>query len=484
MFPEAVHNKTMLPGGPLLARLAWRPQLQLRRVLVQGATLPAQRSESSDQRRGQGRRFAPLIGATGALLGAAVVSEEERKRRKTASFFPSIKAEEDSSCEFDHGPINVETAKLRLQASPGDPVGRYLVRKCNGDDVVSYITNKGNIAHVIVPQRQNSTLLTQNINLNTLQERVSCVAEKFGINLLYPVTNEDQEGNITIEDNEDVPGSAKKCHICEEPVEQQYHVQNHRIKSCDICFEIVSSNAFDNHRKSHNLPTYHCQQCEYKAKYRTHLVNHVARKHSGQCLPFKCTVCGIDLKTIEQLENHKNRAHGTRFLCSFCDKTFAYRKDKKKHEIRDHSGNEEGTEAGVDEEEAGAESLTVSGVESLGEEEAAPGGGPRPGQSLLRPHTAADTPPVPQLPPGAGAGDSNLNQRDERRRTRVTREHLCPHCQRPFHRQAAVKIHLDMDRCPSAPKVRPVMTPYQVYDFASGPYIQQRGREPVKVSDI
>ena len=455
MFPEAAHYKTMLPGGPLLARLAWRPQLQLRRVLVQCATLPAQRSESSDQRRGQGRRFAPLIGATGALIGAAVVSEEERKRRKTASFFPSIKAEEESSCECDHGPINVEAAKLRLQASPGDPVGRYLVRKCNGDDVVSYITNKGDIAHVIVPQRQNSTLLTQNKNLNTLQDRVSCVAEKFGINLLYPVTNEDQEGNITIEDNEDVPGSAKKCHICEEPVEQQYHVQNHRIKSCDICFEIVSSNAFDNHRKSHNLPRYHCQQCEYKAKYRTHLVNHVARKHSGQCLPFKCTECGINLKTIEQLENHKNRAHGTRFLCSFCDKTFAYRKDKKNHENRDHSGNEEVTEAGVDEEEAGAELLPVSGVESLGEDEAALGGGPRPGQSLLRPHTAADTPPVPQLPPGAGAGDSNLNQRDQRRRTRVTREHPCPHCQRPFHRKAAVKIHLDMDRCPSAPKVRP-----------------------------
>ena len=163
---------------------------------------------------------------------------------------------------------------------------------------------------------------------------------------------------------------------------------------------------------------------------------------------------------------------------------------------------EEGTEAGAEEEdtvEAAAESLTVSGVESLGEDEAALGGGvmlpagPRPGQSLLCPHTAADTPPVPQLPPGAGAGDSNLNhrdqrrrtrggavaggagagdsnlnQRDQRRRTRVTREHPCPHCQRPFHRKAAVKIHLDMDRCPSAPKVRPRMTPYQVYDFVSG----------------
>ena len=465
----------MLPGGPLLARLAWRPQLQLRRVLVQCATLPAQRSESSDQRRGQGRRFAPLIGATGALIGAAVLSGEERKR-KAASFFPSIKAEEDSSCECDHGPINVETAKLRLQASPGDPVGRYLVRKCNGDNVVSYITNKGDIAHVIVPQRQNSTFLTRNQNLNTLQDRVSCIAEKFGINLLYPVINEDPEGNITIDDNENVQGSVRKCHICEETAEQQQHIQNHRIMSCDICLEIVSSNKFDNHRKSHDPPKYHCQQCEYTAKYRQHLVNHVARKHSGQCLQFKCTICGIYLKTIEQLENHQNREHGTRFTCRFCDKTFAYRQDKKKHEIRDHSENnrvaaEEGTEAGAEEEdtvEAAAELLPVSRVESLGEDEAAPGGGPRPGQSLLRPHTAADTPPVPQLPPGAGAGDSNLNQRDQRRRTRVTREHPCPHCQRPFHRKAAVKIHLDMDRCPSVPKVRPVMTPYQVYDFASG----------------
>ena len=63
MFPEAAHY-----GKDHAAR---RPQLQLRRVLVlvQCATLPAQRSESSDQRRGQGRRFAPLMGAAGAEGG-------------------------------------------------------------------------------------------------------------------------------------------------------------------------------------------------------------------------------------------------------------------------------------------------------------------------------------------------------------------------------------------------------------------------------
>ena len=112
MFPEAAHYDHA-SRRPAVGEAGLAVQLQLRRVLVQCATLPVQRSESSDQRRGQGRRFAPLIGATGALIGAAVLSEEERKR-KTASFFPSIKAEEDSSCECDHGPINVETAKLRL----------------------------------------------------------------------------------------------------------------------------------------------------------------------------------------------------------------------------------------------------------------------------------------------------------------------------------------------------------------------------------
>ena len=116
----------------------------------------------------------------------------------------------------------------------------------------------------------------------------SCIAEKFGINLLYPVINEDPEGNVTIDDNENVQGSVKKCHICEESAEQQQHIQNHRIMCCDICLEIVSSNKFDYHRKSHDPPKYHCQQCEYTAKYRQHLVNHVAGKHSGQCLQFKC----------------------------------------------------------------------------------------------------------------------------------------------------------------------------------------------------
>ena len=44
---------------------------------------------------------------------------------------------------FNHGKISVDTARLRLLRKEGDAVGRYLLRRCKGDDIVTYVTKKG-----------------------------------------------------------------------------------------------------------------------------------------------------------------------------------------------------------------------------------------------------------------------------------------------------------------------------------------------------
>ena len=178
-------------------------------------------------------------------------------------------------------------------------------------------------------------MLIQNRDVNSLNEKVLRVIEKFGNALLYPVANEGyQNENVTIDNNDD---NNKKCHICEEIVNsQENHKRNHRIKSCIVCNQLVEHNSFDNHMKGHSTPQMLCQHCDYRAKHKHNLLKHVESNHSSQSFPYKCSICGQQVKTKEKLENHQKQAHDTRFQCQFCDKTFSLRKTKKAHEIKDH----------------------------------------------------------------------------------------------------------------------------------------------------
>ena len=444
--------------------------------------------QSGDYR---GQRFMPLLGV-GGLIGAAVTEEEDQAKQSS-----------------NHGKISVDTARLRLLREEGDAVGRYLLRRCKGDDIVTYVTKKG-LSHIVIPSRPNSTMLIQNRDVNSLDEKVMRVSEKFGIALLYPVATEgqDQDENVTIDKNDN-----NKCHICEEVVNsQESHIRNHRIKSCSVCHQLVEHNLFDNHMKSHRTPQFECRQCVYKAKYKHHLTKHVELKHSGQ---YKCNLCGQELKTKEKMENHQRRAHDIRFKCQFCDKTFSKRQTKKDHEIKDHGGNRAATEEvgsennnnipapdrenlnayndvpplrgeNVDDynvslhgENAGAYNLTteagseetvdgelldVSGAERLGEDEDGGGGmtvpagpGPRPGQ------LQCDVCRYKATSPRA----LEVHKRQEHWE-RGTLRHCCPHCKRSFSRKDSVKDHLDRKRCKKTPRVPVEMTALHVFEFSGG----------------
>ena len=106
----------------------------------------------------------PLLGV-GGLIGAAVTEEENQAEQS-----------------FNHGKISLDTARLRLLREEGDAVGRYLLRRCKGDDIVTYVTKKG-LSHIVIPSRPHSTMLIQNRDVNSLDEKVLRVSEKFGIAL-------------------------------------------------------------------------------------------------------------------------------------------------------------------------------------------------------------------------------------------------------------------------------------------------------------
>ena len=449
--------------------------------------------QSGDQR---GQRFLPLLGV-GGLIGAAVTEEEDQDEQS-----------------FNHGKISVDTARLRLLREEGDAVGRYLLRRCQGDDIVTYVTKKG-LRHILIPSRPHSTMLIHNRDVNSLNEKVMRVSEKFGIALLYPVANEDQDEdeNVTTDNNDN---NNKKCHICEEIVNsQESHIRNHRIKSCSVCHQLVEHHHFENHMKSHRTPQFECQHCEYRAKFKHNLTKHVESNHSSQS-PYKCSICGQQEKTKEKLENHERRAHDVRFKCQFCEKTFSLRKTKKDHEIKYHSGNRAATEGAgsennnnilpnhgenlnankdvppllgenVDDDynvslhgenteadnlttEAGSEEtvdgelLDESGAERLDEDEdgeLAVGGGmtvpARPGQSQCDTcHYKATS-----------SRALEVHKRQEHWE-RGTMKPCCPRCKRTFNRKDAVKKHLDLKRCKKTPRTPVEMTAFHVFDFAGG----------------
>ena len=439
--------------------------------------------QSGDYR---GKRFVPLLGV-GGLIGAAVTEEEDQAKQS-----------------FNHGKISVDTARLRLLGREGDAVGRYLLRRCQGDDIVTYVTKKG-LSHIVIPSRPHSTMLIHNRDVNSLDEKVMRVCEKFGIALLYPVANDDQDQdeNVT-EDNND--NTNKKCHICEEIVNsQENHMRNHRIKSCNVCHQLVEHNSFDNHMKSHRTPQFQCQHCEYRAKHKHTLTKHVESYHSSQSRPYKCNRCGQEEKTKEKLENHERWAHGRRFKCQFCDKTFSLRKTKKDHELKEHSGNRAATEGegsvnnnnilphhgensnayndvpplrgeihGENAEaynlttEAGSEETMeadgVSGVERLGEDE---GGELAEGSGMTVPAIPGQLQCDTCRYKATSSRDLDVHKRREHW-DRGTMRHCCPHCKRSFSRKDSVKDHLDRKRCKKTPRTPVEMTALHVFDFAGG----------------
>ena len=441
-----------------------------------------QRTGQEDRRE---QRFVPLLGV-GGLIGAAVTEEEDQAKQSS-----------------NHGKISVDTARLRLLREEGDAVGRYLLRRCKGDDIVTYVTKKG-LSHIVIPSRPNSTMLIQNRDVNSLDEKVMRVSEKFGIALLYPVANEDQDQDedVTTDNNDN---NNKKCHICEEIVNsQEYHIRNHRIKSCNVCQQLVEHYQFDTHMKSHKTPQFACQHCEYRAKYKHHLTKHVESQHSSQNLPYKC-ICGQEFKTKDKLENHERRAHDTRFKCQFCDKTFSLRKTKKDHEIKYHSGNRAATEGegsvnnnnilphhgensnayndvpplcgeihGENAEaynlttEAGSEETMeadgVSGVERLGEDE---GGELAEGSGMTVPAIPGQLQCDTCRYKATSSRDLDVHKRREHW-DRGTMRHCCPHCKRSFSRKDSVKDHLDRKRCKKTPRTPVEMTALHVFDFAGG----------------
>ena len=54
---------------------------------------------------------------------------------------------------------------------------------------------------------------------------------------------------------------------------------------------------------------FHCEECNYRTKYKHHLVAHIKAKHRG--VKFPCNVCNFKSSFAHNLSTHKRTMHGT-----------------------------------------------------------------------------------------------------------------------------------------------------------------------------
>ncbi|XP_052745582.1 zinc finger protein 808 isoform X2 [Bicyclus anynana] len=135
--------------------------------------------------------------------------------------------------------------------------------------------------------------------------------------------------------------------------ESQNNVKSHALL-CDLCgFECKRKNTLLRHilahfgSKSYSLryrrmrshageTSYYCNECNYKAKVKSHLDRH-KRCHSNE-RPYSCKLCNFKSKRSDNLKKHVETHYAVKkpHACSFCDYACVYKKIMQRHMTKAH----------------------------------------------------------------------------------------------------------------------------------------------------
>ena len=107
-----------------------------------------------------------------------------------------------------------------------------------------------------------------------------------------------------------------------------------RIK-CTSCNFIGTQAALGEHMRNIHGDMKQCNDCDYKVRSRSGMLQHQRVKHQG--IHFDCDECGSKLTTKKGLEWHKDNKHkGVRFKCSKCDYMATVKGNLKIHDQAMH----------------------------------------------------------------------------------------------------------------------------------------------------
>ena len=228
-------------------------------------------------------------------------------------------------------PANILKRSNAPEASLIDmPRGSYLVRRINGDLVISYVAKQSVIRHCLVPKTKNNPILKLNPHLLTEDHVIQFIVRECADSLLYPLPREN--GDSIEETYEDLDPNV--CHVCgiisQNSARLKDHInQSHRIKNCNKCMKVVLSYY---HWKTcpETEIKYKCEKCNYKTSHPNHLKQH-EKTHKKQTFP--CRFCPKMLQSLEMVEKHTRNNHGrfVRMKCEYCELSFTTLRARKNH---------------------------------------------------------------------------------------------------------------------------------------------------------
>ena len=238
-----------------------------------------------------------------------------------------------------HGRISAAEAKKRLLSEISDSsAGKYLVRLCGYGRlrgfVISYLTKKLTVKHLLIPKQKNSHLFQFNPQIKTLQDKVNFLKKQIRyITLSLGVSYLDFNNRDVFRagiDGEDL----NYCNICDQGYldkrKSKEHRQQHTVKFCPNCGYITPHNHYSTHRRKCSNVKVKCEICDFETNYSESLKTHM-RVHSENSGRVKCQMCVKTCTGQEKLDSHMQSKHYLSFFCTTCGKSFVTRQGKNRH---------------------------------------------------------------------------------------------------------------------------------------------------------
>ena len=143
------------------------------------------------------------------------------------------------------------------------------------------------------------------------------------------------EENLLKEKLKNLPATSMIIHSSEERDKRFKRFVPKNIFQCDVCdYKAKKKSALTDHLLSmHGGQMYKCDLCEKEFKWKTYVNAHKKSVHFKDDQPkFSCDLCPFESTEKKKLTRHKQSKHeGVKYPCSMCDKQFSFKVSLNKH---------------------------------------------------------------------------------------------------------------------------------------------------------
>ena len=124
----------------------------------------------------------------------------------------------------------------------------------------------------------------------------------------------------------------RKIHVASTSSQDTEDLIHNNQHSCDVCNKtFATASLLRRHQHIHNGTRYPCTLCNKTFSRTDRLKTHIREQHEGKQRDFKCDECQKVFLWKGDMMKHKQIHLGTRYPCTFCDKTFSRAGYLKKH---------------------------------------------------------------------------------------------------------------------------------------------------------